>query len=119
MKKSNILSYKGYLGHIEFDPIAKVFYGRVINTRDTITFQSEHATQLEQEFQTSIDTYLEFCDELGEPPEKPYSGRFVLRLSPEGHRAIALAAQIANKNLNTWAAEHLLESAQKESSHST
>ena len=64
-----------------------------------------------------MDTYLEFCQDLGEAPEKPYSGRFVLRLSPEGHRTVVLAARAANKSLNSWAAEHLLESAQKELSH--
>ncbi len=114
MSKSNILVYKGYLGEVTFDNEAKVFYGRVINTRDTITFQSDNAKHLEQEFQVSVNTYLDFCKDLGESPEKPYSGKFVLRLSPEGHRTIALAAQIANQSLNTWAAEHLVKSAEQE-----
>jgi predicted HicB family RNase H-like nuclease len=87
MSKSNILAYKGYFGEVSFDNDAKVFYGRVINTRDTITFQSDNAKQLEEEFQVSVDTYLDFCKDLGETPEKPYSGKFVLRLSPEGHRS--------------------------------
>jgi predicted HicB family RNase H-like nuclease len=114
MNKSNILTYKGYLGEVSFDNEAKIFYGHVINTKDTITFQSEHAKSLEKEFQVSVDTYLDFCQELGESPEKPYSGKFVLRLPPEGHRAIALAAQISNQSLNTWAAEHLVKSAELE-----
>jgi predicted HicB family RNase H-like nuclease len=83
MTKTNLLSYKGYIGEVDFDSEAKVFYGRVINTRDPITFQSDNAKRLEDEFRFSIDTYLSFCAELGETPEKPYSGRFVLRLSPE------------------------------------
>ena len=91
-----------------------MFYGRVINTRDTISFQSDNAKQLEAEFQVSVDTYLDFCKDLGETPEKPYSGKFVLRLSPEGHRAVALAAQITNQSLNAWAAKHLVESAEQE-----
>jgi predicted HicB family RNase H-like nuclease len=114
MTHKDMLTYKGYLGEITFDKDAKLFYGRVINTRDTITFQSDDAKQLEQEFQTSVDTYLDFCHELGESPEKPYSGKFVLRLSPEGHRAVALAAQIANQSLNAWAAEHLVQRANQE-----
>ena len=117
MKQTNILSYKGYIGYVEFDSEARVFYGRVVNTKDTITFQSEHAAKLEEEFHISIDTYLEFCHELGEEPEKPYSGEFKLSLSPEGHRSVALAAQLAQKHLNTWAGEHLIEIAQKELSH--
>ncbi len=96
MNNANILKYHGYLGEITFDTEAKLFYGRVINTRDTITFQSDDAKQLEHEFHVSVDTYLEFCQELGESPEKPYSGRFVLRLSPEGHRSVAIAAQLGS-----------------------
>ncbi len=57
----NILTYKNYIGEITFDKDAKLFYGRVINTRDTITFQSDNAKQIEQEFQTSVETYLKFC----------------------------------------------------------
>ncbi len=55
MSKLNILAYKGYFGEVSFDSDAKVFYGRVINTRDTITFQSDNAKQLEKEFQVSVD----------------------------------------------------------------
>lgn len=114
MSKPNILTYKGYIGEVCFDKDAKVFYGRIINTQDTITFQSDDAKNLEKEFQVSVDTYLDFCQELGESPEKPYSGKFVLRLSPEGHQAVTLAAKIANQSLNTWAAEHLIKSAEQE-----
>ena len=114
MNTQNMLVYKGYIGKIDFDPEAKVFYGHVINTRDTITFQSDDAKRLEDEFRTSVETYLAFCGELGEAPEKPYSGRFVLRLPPEGHREVVIAAQLANKSLNTWVTEHLLESAHHE-----
>ena len=117
MKQSNVLSYKGYIGTIEYDNEAKIFYGRVINTQDTITFQSDDAKQLEREFHVSVDTYLDFCKELGESPEKPYSGKFVLRLSPEEHQTMVVAAQLAHKSLNKWAAEHLVESAKKELGH--
>ncbi len=108
-----MLSYKGYFGEAEFDNEAKVFYGRVINVRDKITFQSDDAKRLEQEFCASVDTYLEFCREMGEEPEEPLSEEFVLRISPKDHREIALAAQIANKSLNAWAAENLIESAHR------
>jgi len=114
MKKTNMLTYKGYLAQIEFDPEAKIFYGRVINTKDTVTFQSGYADRLEDEFKKSMDAYLSFCADLGEAPEKPCSGRFVLRLSPEEHRTVALAAQLANKSLNAWVAENLVNCAEKE-----
>ncbi len=102
------------MGEIEFDSEAKVFYGNVVNPRDTITFQSDNAKLLEKEFCKSVDSYLEFCRKIGESPEKPYSGKFVLRLSPQKHSVVALAAQIAKKSLNAWASYLLVENAEKE-----
>ena len=80
----------------------------------TLNSKQSKTLQKIEEFQVSVDTYLDFCKDLGETPEKPYSGKFVLRLSPEGHRAVALAAQIANQSLNAWAAKHLVKSAEQE-----
>ncbi len=92
MNESNVLIYKGYLGQVEFDSEAKIFYGRVVNIRDTITFQSENAQQLETEFHLSIDTYIDFCQEMGQSPEDPFSGRFAIQIRPELHYQVALKA---------------------------
>jgi predicted HicB family RNase H-like nuclease len=40
-------------------------------------------------------------------PEKPFSGKFSLRIDPELHRRIALKARLANKSLNSWVSETL------------
>lgn len=114
LKENIMLTYKGYVGKVEFDEEAEVFYGTVINTRDKITFQAECAKDLRKEFEKSVETYLEFCQELGEEPERPYSGKFVLRLPPEAHKKVSLAAQAANKSLNAWIADHIIESANRE-----
>ncbi|MBI4319212.1 MAG: type II toxin-antitoxin system HicB family antitoxin [Chloroflexi bacterium] len=101
------MEYRGYVAKIEFDDEADVFHGEVMNLRDVITFQGESVAQLRQAFQESVDDYLAFCAERGEEPEKPYSGKFSLRLDPELHRRIALKARSANKSVNTWINEAL------------
>lgn len=58
--------------------------------------------QLPKAFQDSIDDYLEFCSECGEAPEKPYSGKFMVRIEPELHKAVALRAKLIHKSLNAW-----------------
>jgi predicted HicB family RNase H-like nuclease len=40
---------------------------------------------------------------------KAYSGRFVLRVSPPVHKALAIRAQTAGKSLNTYCVEKLLQ----------
>ncbi|MCA9897744.1 MAG: type II toxin-antitoxin system HicB family antitoxin [Ardenticatenaceae bacterium] len=102
-----MMEYKGYVAKVEFDDEAEVFYGEVINLRDVITFEGESVAELKQAFEDSVEDYLAFCAERGESPEKPYSGKFSIRLNPELHRKISMKARIANKSLNSWISEAL------------
>ncbi len=102
-----MLEYKGYTGRIEFDDEAMLFHGEVIGLSDMITFQGTSVEELKEEFRDSIDDYLEFCEERGEEPDKPYSGRFVLRLPTELHRAVDMRARYEGKSLNQWILEVL------------
>ena len=105
------MEYKGYIGKVEFDDEAGVFHGEVINLRDVITFQGETVEELRQAFRESVDDYLAFCAERNEEPEKPYSGTFTVRISPELHRDIALRARMAGKSLNGWVIDLLGQAA--------
>lgn len=96
------MEYKGYIARVEFDDTADIFHGEVINLRDVITFQGQSVEELREAFQESVDDYLDFCAERGESPEKPYSGKFTLRIEPELHKAVATRAQLTNKSLNAW-----------------
>jgi len=102
-----MMEYKGYVGRVEYDDEAGVFHGEVINTRDVITFQAATVAQLKKAFRDSVEDYLAFCTERGEEPEKPFSGQFVTRVSPDLHRRINLAATLAGKSLNAWVTEQL------------
>src|SRR5450756_2614611 len=77
------MTYKGYQSKVELDEEAGVFHGEVINTRDVITFQGTSVGELKQAFEDSVDDYLEFCASRGEDPEKPFSGKFLIRVPPE------------------------------------
>lgn len=102
-----MLEYKGYIGCVEFDDEAGIFHGEVINTRDVITFQGTSVEELQAAFHDSVEDYLEFCAERGEQPDKPFSGKFMLRTSPDLHRELYVAAKRAGKSLNAWVAEQL------------
>jgi predicted HicB family RNase H-like nuclease len=45
--------------------------------------------------------------ELGQTPDKPYSGRVMLRLQPELHARASAAAQVQGMSFNQWAAQRL------------
>ncbi len=101
------MEYKGYIAKIEFDDEADIFHGEVINLRDVITFQGKSVEEIRNAFKDSVEDYLEFCAERNEEPEKPYSGKFSIRLSPELHRQISLKAKREKKSLNVWVSETL------------
>jgi predicted HicB family RNase H-like nuclease len=101
------MKYKGYIGIAEFDEEAEIFFGRVVNIRDTITFEATDARKLRKEFEASVDDYLEFCRTKGREPEHGYSGKFSLRLPPELHERIAASAAIEGKSLNEFIVNRL------------
>ncbi len=102
-----MMEYKGYVGRVEFNDEDGIFHGEVVNTRDVITFQGRTVEQLRLAFRESVEDYLAFCKKRGEPPEKPYSGQFVTRVSPALHRRISTAASFSGKSLNAWVVEQL------------
>ena len=102
-----MMEYLGYLGNVSFDDEAGVFHGEVINTRDVITFEGTSVSNLTAAFRESVDDYLAFCQARGEQPNKPFSGQFVSRISPELHRRASVAAHLAGKSLNAWVTEQL------------
>ena len=99
------MTYKDYTAEVEFDEEAGIFHGEVLNTRDVITFQGTSVKDLERAFKDSVEDYLAFCAGRGEQPDRPFSGKFVLRLSPEVHRRVFIASRRAKMSLNAWVAQ--------------
>jgi len=97
-----MLTYKKYTGMVEYDSDGKIFTGEVIGLRDVITFQGKTPEELERSFRDSIDIYVEMCQKDGVQPEKPYSGRFNIRITPDIHRKIVEEATLQKKSLNQW-----------------
>jgi len=97
-----MMQYKGYTGKVEFDNEADIFHGEVIGLRDVITFQGRTVNEVKEAFRESIDDYLAFCAKRGEEPEKPFTGKFILRLPPDLHRKVYIAAKESESSLNSW-----------------
>jgi len=97
-----MMEYRGYLGTVEYDAEAKIFHGDVINTRDVITFQGTTVDEIERAFKESVDDYIVWCESEGVEPEKPYSGRFNVRLPPQLHRQVAILAKKRQMSLNSF-----------------
>ncbi|HEY4831414.1 MAG TPA: type II toxin-antitoxin system HicB family antitoxin [Waddliaceae bacterium] len=97
-----MMKYKGYTGHVEYDDEAKIFHGEVLGIKDVVTFQGTTVDEIEQAFKGSVDDYLAFCAERLEEPDKPFSGKFNLRIPPDLHAKLSIAAQLQGESLNNY-----------------
>ena len=105
------MTHDGYMATIELDEEAGLYHGEVINTRDVLTFQGRTLDELKVAFADTIADYIDWCRERGKEPERPYSGNFTVRISPELHRRVTTAAARSGKSVNTFVAETLERSA--------
>lgn len=108
-----MMRYKGYLGAATVDDEAGVIRGKVVGIRDTITFQGTTVEEVRRAFRESVDDYLEFCASRGEAPDKPFSGRLLIRTKPSVHQAVSAAAQARGESLNAFANRCLRAGARK------
>lgn len=106
-----MMTYKGYQARVVFDHEAALFHGEVVNLRDLVTFQGKSVAELRRALRDSVEDYLEFCRSRGEEPEKPFSGKFLVRVSPELHQRISQAARLRGESLNAWVEETLARAA--------
>ena len=109
-----MIEYKGYTGVFEFDPSIDAFHGRVIGLQDVVTFEGRSVEELRHEMEASVEDYLELCAEAGKEPERPYRGEFLVRTTPEVHRAVATAAEAEGLSLNAWVESTLATVARRE-----
>lgn len=106
----NSMNHQGYTARIEYDERDNIFIGRILGIRAIISFHGQTVKELRKEFEHAIDDYLAECTERSVSPEKPASGKLLLRLTPEMHGRAMVVAQASGKSLNQWVAD-LLERA--------
>ena len=58
-----MIKYRGYEATVEFDAEDRIFFGRVVGTRDVIAFDGQTVDELEEAFQAVVDEYLADCCE--------------------------------------------------------
>ena len=105
-----MMEHKGYVGVVEYDPDARHFAGRVVNTRDMIAFRGESVEELEREFRSAVEAYLKWVAENGGEARKPLGGDFLVRTGdPALHGLLSIAATRAGESLNAYVVRVLRE----------
>lgn len=105
------MKHKGYSARIEYSDEDSCFVGHIAGIRDVVGFHGEAVAELRTAFEEAVDDYLETCTKAGKEPQKPYSGKLMLRIPPKVHAAVAQAAEVSGKSINQWAADKLDQAA--------
>jgi predicted HicB family RNase H-like nuclease len=105
----NVMTVDGYRAKIEYDSEMDLFRGEILGLTGGADFYGKTPKELRAEFKKSLAVFLEVCKEQGIEPRRNYSGKFNLRISPELHERLAIAAQAEGKSINALAQEALAQ----------
>ena len=103
----NMMKYNGYIARIEYDDEDRIFVGHLAGIKDIVGFHGATVNELESAFKESVDNYIAISEETGRLAQKPFSGKLMLRISPDIHAAVATAAEVHGKSINQWASDIL------------
>ncbi|WP_028223781.1 type II toxin-antitoxin system HicB family antitoxin [Paraburkholderia oxyphila] len=104
---SNAMTYKGYFARIDFDGRDNIFVGHVLGVDDRISFHGSTVDELTVDFHAAVDHYLTDCEQAGRKPQKPASGKLMLRIDPDVHARVGIAAAVSGESVNQWSEEVL------------
>lgn len=103
----SVMTVDGYSARIEYDGEIDMFRGEILGLSGGADFYGKTPKELRAEFRRSLAVFLEVCKEKGIEPRRSYSGKFNLRIPPELHERLAIAAQAEGKSINAVAQEAL------------
>ena len=103
----NVLTYKEYIGSVNFSADDNVFFGKLEGINDLVTFEGRTVQELGDAFRYMVDEHIKDCEAENIPAEKSYRGSFNIRLSPDLHRKAAIFAKVHGISLNTFVKESI------------
>lgn len=97
------LEYKGYKGSVEYSKEDNCLFGKVQGlSKELISYEGQTLDELRKDFEEGVDSYLEYCEEEGIVPAKPYSGKLNLRMSSELHSRVAAIVAATGTTINDF-----------------
>ena len=99
------LHYKEFQGSVDFEDGRLII--RLLHIDDLVTTEIDSATQAQCAFEELVDDYIQTCIDLKKEPCKPFKGTFNVRVAPELHRQVAMAAVDKGQSMNGWISDAL------------
>ncbi|MCL2182347.1 MAG: type II toxin-antitoxin system HicB family antitoxin [Chitinispirillia bacterium] len=97
---NNMLSYKGYIGSVEYSDADEVFCGKLLGITDLILYHGDSVASIKQDFIDAVDDYLQYCKDEGKKPDKPCKGAFNIKIAPDLHSQLVNYSNLHGKSIN-------------------
>jgi predicted HicB family RNase H-like nuclease len=110
----NYLEHCGWFGSIEFSHEDGVLHGKLLNTKDLISYEGETVAELIRDFQESVEEYIDFCLRHGKPCLPQTTASISVKL--ELYRELAETAQQNNMPIETYVEQSLRHSMRQQAS---
>lgn len=98
----NTITYKSFIGSLQFSQNDKTFFGKIEGINDLVTFEGSTVDALIKAFHNAVDDYLKICKLKKKEPHKSFKGSFNVRVSPDIHAKIYHSAKSLNLTLNQF-----------------
>lgn len=105
----DVMLHKNYYGSVHFDDDELIFHGKIEFIRALVSYEATNAKGLRKAFEDAVEDYLDLCKKKNITPETPFKGSLNVRLGPDLHRRIAIAAAKQQVSVNKLIAETLDE----------
>jgi predicted HicB family RNase H-like nuclease len=93
------MQHKGYYGTVEYTPEDGILFGRVLGVNGIVSYEGADIKTLQQDFETAVDDYLDWCLEAGEQPGPALNGDIHAKIPPETHALLAAYALRQNESI--------------------
>ncbi len=84
--KKDYLVYKNFLGSVHFHTEDEIFFGKIEEIDDLVTFEGKSVSEVKKAFHDAVEDYLILCQKLDKPVFKSFKGSFNVRINPELHK---------------------------------
>lgn len=94
------MTYKDFIGSVHYNSSDEVFYGKIEEIDDLVTFEGKSVSELKKSFQEGVDDYILICQQAKKPMLKSFKGSFNVRINPELHRKAYRQSILKGMSLN-------------------
>ncbi|RQU97102.1 type II toxin-antitoxin system HicB family antitoxin [Burkholderia cenocepacia] len=102
MIKGVVFQHRGYTGSCQISEEDECLFGKILFIDDLVSYEGNTVPELRESFQSAVDFYIQQCEQAGIQPNKPMSGSFNVRISPDTHKAACICATKNGQSLNDF-----------------